>query len=176
MFDKTFIGSAINRNFKDNVSALFEILNFSEMELQKSINISQAALDEFLGINSSDFAVSFIGNGTLVFGLQAFADNKLLENLSKNMEVVNFYINSAENVKEFSVYKNGICVRDTYSDDQYDEIGIPFDIEENEPDRSKVIINLLSQFLKVDFLKEFSQCEAHIYRVKRSLLRKMFDL
>ena len=174
MIDETLIGSAINRNYKDTPHILFDILGLTKMELHESINLADAATQGYLGVYSPSLALAFIGSGSIIFGLQSFADDQFVDKLAREFEVLSFYINPAEEINTFRILRGGKCIRDNFSNDQFQEIGEPLEIEKIEKDPTKLIVNLLSRHLRVDFFKEFIKCDILIFKRRKSFLGKFF--
>ena len=115
-----------------------------------------------------------IGKGTLIFNLEIYCNETLLEQLSWRTSLLKFHSNKSNDTSSFGLYQGGSCIRDNYSNDTFSEIGEPLEIETTATNKPEIIVSLINQTLDTNIL-DIENRKFYCYKKEKSFLSKLFN-
>jgi hypothetical protein len=134
------------------IATSFKIKNVAIFATQMRVDISKSSKNSVFEyaisseIGDNEIFVTEMSNGTiLTVGNCVYIDEILLYEISKNGRVLSFIISESSNIFTFDYYKNGELIRSVQKlgDDNFYEVGDPFEIEETETDYTEIIFRLI---------------------------------
>lgn len=149
-------GLAINKDFRNDVDSLFNLLKIKNYKLEKESCFEDETIDI---LEDSEIVVGYFDKGTLLFTeIELMADdNNILTAASLNHAIIGFYINDTTSTYCFDYYKNGEYVRKkwlSFSDagiDDKENFGPFLEQEKTETDHLQLIFDIISSTIGKNF-------------------------
>ena len=156
------LGCAIGHNYKSNLDDLASLLHFKNLVAVESLSFESALAQNYLETECPHLPVCFVGTGTLLFGLEFFANETYILELSQAYDVFGFYLHPGKSHKEYFLEKNGRFLYNTTKE----PVHIGSDLLHQNRDRNVFIFGQLNQLLQIDFAQEVKQLEVTLFRTK----------
>ena len=167
------MGVAINSQFGIDNERLFSLLDYPKMVKERTYSFNQLIQERIIeGDQVEGLVIGQIGKGTLIFSFEVFCREDLLEKISRGNKVFCFLLDGQKDHFNIKYYVNGILERDNFSDNQYDEIGTPLEIESSGKPVS-IILEGLEMILGPN--SSISEAEFIHFNLKKSLFNKLFS-
>ena len=168
------VGVAIAKKFDDIHKELFHKFKYPKMEQTKAFSFEEIIIKKLIiGEKPEEIIIGNIRKGTLIFNMEIFCNDSLLEQISWRTTLLKFHINKSTEILYFGLYENGKCIRDNYADETIAEIGTPLAVEKTLTDKSEVIISLVNETLDTNIF-EYEKHKFYSYKRQQSFLSKLF--